>query len=355
MAEKLIEAIRGGELTMVRQALREKPKAAVLARAVVMAGGRAWQPALELLQRHGADLNGVWRGYCAIHNLIQERPHAGAKPEPERLRCLEWLLANGADPEQLGAWPPARAIVVAAFVGEAEFVKRLRDGGSRMDGFAAAALGDRKRVEKALASDADCVRRRDHGGLTALQCACGGRMPRGEYLAIARLLVDAGAEVNARTKSWSHEVDATHYAAGSKDAALLELLLKNGADPDEALGHTVWGKHFELAEMALRHGASAERAVHEGRPLLNNLIRWGQIPATLWMLEHGASPNVADTQGWTAVHQAASRGNARMMRAVLDAGGDTARRDQQGRTPADVAHKKLLAMLQTDVTRAAAR
>ena len=90
--------------------------------------------------------------------------------------------------------------------------------------------------------------------------------------------------------------------------------------------------------------------LHRNGSDLNNLICWGQIPQTMWLLAHNASPNIADTEnGWTAVHQAASRGNARIMRAVLDAGGDLGRRDKQGRTPIDVARSvgrdKLLALM----------
>jgi ankyrin repeat protein len=63
----------------------------------------------------------------------------------------------------------------------------------------------------------------------------------------------------------------------------------------------------------------------------------GRIPETMWLLARNANPNVADVEnGWTAIHQAASRGHARTMRAVLDAGGDVGRRDQQGRTPIDL-------------------
>src|SRR5208337_2185789 len=103
----------------------------------------AIQPILALLKKAGADLNAKWRNYRALHTLLQEESHAAAgKPAPARVACLEWLLANGADPEQPGAWPSARAIVVAGFVGSPEYVKALRQGGAKMDGFAGAALGD---------------------------------------------------------------------------------------------------------------------------------------------------------------------------------------------------------------------
>ena len=66
-------------------------------------------------------------------------------------------------------------------------------------------------------------------------------------------------------------------------------------------------------------------------------MRWGQVKPALWLLERGASPNLPDERGWTALHQAASRGNERMLRACLDAGGDREVRDRFRLTPAMVA------------------
>jgi ankyrin repeat protein len=339
-----IQALREGKLGALRAALEADPQLACEPRLVGAAAGRAMQPALALLKRHGADLNALWRNYRPLHNLLQEEPHAAAgKPAAARLACLEWLLANGADPEQLGAWPSARAMIVAAFVGSPEYVKVLRKGGAKIDGFAGAALGDRKLVEKTLRARPDFARERDHGGLTALQCAAGSRMPKGDTLGIARLLIGAGAEVDALTRSWAQDVNAAYFAAGRKNKSMFDLLLASGADATGALSHAVWGKAYELAESALEHGAAIDRATANGKPLLNDLIRWGQIPQMTWLLEHGASPNVADGRGWTAVHQAASRGNVRMLRAVLDAGGDAKRRDKEGRTPRDVTQSDKLA------------
>jgi ankyrin repeat protein len=55
------------------------------------------------------------------------------------------------------------------------------------------------------------------------------------------------------------------------------------------------------------------------------------------LLAKGASPNVPDERGWTAVHQAVSRGNVRMIEAVMAAGGDGGRPDREGKTPRDLA------------------
>jgi len=121
----------------------------------------------------------------------------------------------------------------------------------------------------------------------------------GPLLEIARLLIKAGADLRAKTKSWSHDIDAVHLAASAKNAALFELLLDSGADATEALAPALWNGSEELAGMALAHGAVLDGAVADRQPLLNNLIRWGGFRPALWLLSHGASPNIADERGWT--------------------------------------------------------
>jgi ankyrin repeat protein len=265
------------------------------------------------------------------------------------MRGLEWMLEHGADPEQTGAWPPARAVIVAAFAGRPEYVKRLRRSG---DVFAAAALADRRRVATALRRRPDFARERDTGGLTALQCAAGSRLP-GPLHEVAQLLIGAGADIGARTKSWGHDVDAVYLAASTKNTPLFELLLDRGADATAALAAALWHGSEELAAMALAHGAVPDRAVAERRPLLNNLIRWGAFRQALWLLRQGASPNIADERGWTAVHQAASRGNERVLQALLEAKGDVMRRDKEGCIPRDRATSDTIrAMLARDVAAA---
>ena len=338
MADAMIEGLRSGKLAGVRAAIQADPKGARNARAIVEAGRLAFQKAIELLHRNGADLNAASRGYRPLHALLQEDPHATVgKPSAQRLACLDWMLKHGADPEQLGAWPSARAIIIAAFVGQPDYVKRLRKAGTKMDGFVAAALGDRKLVEKTLRQRPEFAEERDTGGLTALQCAAGSRYPGARLLDIAHLLLDAGADVQAKTLSWNHEIDALYFAASAKNKSVFELLLRRGGDATEGLVHSLWGAGEDFAELAVAHGGDPDCAVTDGKPLLNHLICWGRVSPALWLLERGASPNVADENGWTAVHQAASRGNERMMRAVLDAGGDLTRRDKQGLTPFDIA------------------
>jgi hypothetical protein len=296
------------------------------------------QPALALLKKAGADLNASWRNYRPLHNLLQSEPHAAAgKPAPARLACLEWLLDNGADPELLGRVAFGARDYRGGVRGFAGICERCCAKAARRW----TVLRERRWAtaswwRKRCGQRPDFARERDHGGLTALQCAAGSRMPKADTLGIARLLIGAGAEVGALTRSWANDVNAAYFAAGRKDKAMFDLLLESGADATDAFSHAVWGGAYELAASALDHGAAIDRATANGKPLLNDVIRWGQIPQMTWLLERKASPNVPDERGWTAVHQAASRGNVRMLRAVLDAGGDPRRRDKEGRMPRNV-------------------
>jgi ankyrin repeat protein len=318
MADPVIEAIRARDLSGLRKLISAPPRA----NAMTECGRAAWLPGFKLLHSRGGDLNAAYRGYRPLHSLLQEETYTAAeKPSEERLNCLDWLLQEGADPEQLGAWPLARAIIVAAFVGSRAYVDRLRNSGALVDDFAAAALGDRKRIERILARLPAFAMARDTNGMTALQYAAGSRIRQDTCGEIARLLVEAGADISARVKSWKNEVNVVYFAASSKNAEIFEMLLDRGADPNDALTTAIWNGNDKLVEIAMLHGAVPDQARADGQPLLNNLIRWGQLKPAMWLLRHGASPNLADAKGWTAVRQAASRGNVRMLQAVLDHGG----------------------------------
>jgi hypothetical protein len=190
------------------------------AKAVVDAATKADIGALKALLSRGADVNGSYRGYRALHALIQTKPHADAtEPSAKQLKTFSWLLAHGADPELPGAWTPSRAILVAAFMGASPYVDLLIRHGCATDVYVAAALGDAAAVKRALGRDKTLATSRDPHGLTVLQCAAASRMGRHDkrvssrLLTIAAMALDAGADIRRKDAKGARPVDVARAKA----------------------------------------------------------------------------------------------------------------------------------------------
>jgi ankyrin repeat protein len=313
------------------------------ARLVVGAAGKAWTAGLAELHRHGADLNGTYKNYRALHALMQTDPHQSETATAARVKCLEWLLTHGADPDQLAAWPAARALVIAAFVGEPKYVDALKRHGPETNIFTAASLGDASKVGALLAKNPALATARDGGLLTALQCCAGSRLGTSDsklaraLLKVAQLLIDAGADANAAVKTWGHDVAVSYFAIRSGQVEMLTFLLEHGLEPTVAVSTAAWESREDILDLLIAHGARIDQSLDGTKPVLNELVRWGQFKPARLLLSKRASPNAPDDRGWTAVHQAVSRGNLKMLEDLMEAGGDATVKDRDGRTPRDMA------------------
>src|SRR5947199_145668 len=58
------------------------------------------------------------------------------------------------------------------------------------------------------------------------------------------------------------------------------------------------------------------------------------------LLEHGAPPNAKQQQGWTALHEAAQRGDNDMIALLLKHGADPTVKNDEGVTPVQLAREK---------------
>lgn len=209
---------------------------------------------------------------------------------------------------------PARAhlvrVVLAGLVGLGASMAEL--------GCSIATLAERgrvRRVERRLARGAN-PDRRDRDGEAALHHAV-----RNDDVAMTRVLVDAGANVDERGPGgcvplWLVE-----------DPTIAELLLDAGASIDVPCGMTdttplVWaltsGK-IEVAQVLLRHGAASLRINEHGETAFE-LALHSRDPEviTLVLRRLGAgNPPVGPARGTTILHHAAARGDVAELRSSL--------------------------------------
>jgi len=157
------------------------------------------------------------------------------------------------------------------------------------------------------------------------------RKPDMDHLEFIRLLLDKGANVNARicgaqstdkeckgdttetrtnfTMQWLYEDGATPFlrAAQSGDVALMKLLLERGADAKIATAH-----HDTALAVASGIGW-VEGVTFEWSPQES-------LEAVKMCLDLGIDPNVADDQGRTALHGAAHKGRTEVIQLLVDHG-----------------------------------
>jgi ankyrin repeat protein len=314
------------------------------------------ESAVRAALRAGSDPDRVVRGWAPLHALVQESVHGeGEDDEARRAKCVRALIEAGADLEVRAGFPPATALVLAGLGGKGRLAQVLIDGGAKVDVFAEAALLRLAAVKKRLARDATLATAEASSGLTLLHFACGSRMVRldakraRDGLALVRLLIDSGADVDriatVNVLGETH-LRPSYFAIGARRFAEAQLLLERGADANAALVTALWNTKDDFArlgELCLGHGARPDVARHDGRPLLNELVRWGQFKPATWLLQQGASTDVADERGWTALHQAASRGHRNFWETIVASGADLTRPDVEGRTPLSIAKAKGLA------------
>ena len=65
----------------------------------------------------------------------------------------------------------------------------------------------------------------------------------------------------------------------------------------------------------------------------------GEEEVTEWLLSHGADPSaVSPIDGRTPLHAASAHGHVAVVARLLSAGANSTKRDEEGLTPAEVAH-----------------
>lgn len=155
-------------------------------------------------------------------------------------------------------------------------------------------------------------------------------------------LIAAGADPNVRHK---HGHTPLHtWAQAEGDPAVACTLIHRGADPNAQDGFGSTPLHDcchsteddpTIARTLLDMGADPNAQNQFGStPLHYCCGHWRDHPAIACTLVRlGADPNAQDLSGRTPMHDAVANGHSRVLRVLLDSGGNANLRDELGDTP----------------------
>ncbi len=159
-----------------------------------------------------------------------------------------------------------------------------------------------------------------HGNRTPLHFAV-----RNELTKIARMLIDAGIDVNLQDEDGQTPL---HMAVVRRNVKIVRMLIDAGADVNRQTkkGSTPlhraaeFGK-VEFAIMLIDAGADVNMQNRNGEtPLHVAIIHHNQVEPSRILIDAGADVNVQDNWDWTPLHWAARNGRVEVAQMLIDAG-----------------------------------
>jgi ankyrin repeat protein len=163
---------------------------------------------------------------------------------------------------------------------------------------------------------------------------------------IANLLYGHGASVDVRD---SDDYTPLTTASVSGEVDIMRWLLDHGADANArtwvgrtALHYAVH-THLDAVQVLLEHSADVNLQDDTGdTPLYESLdsgssLEGKTVDIGRQLLEHGANPNIPNLRNFTPLHRASSRGLLEVSRLLLSYGAKVDVKDEEGRTPFQLA------------------
>ena len=173
---------------------------------------------------------------------------------------------------------------------------------------------------------------------------------------IAKILLDAGADVDATSDSYGKDTTlvlvatSIHPKRAGVQIALMQLLLDHGAVPD-GVNACLGNGRPEAAEFLAQHGAPldlesaaglvrldlVQKLLNESTPTQINRGLWwaseyGRNTVVDFLLDHGADLRAGENTGQTALHWAIVGGQLETVKLLLTRGASLEARNQYGGT-----------------------
>lgn len=219
--------------------------------------------------------------------------------------------------------------------------------------------GDRDAVQAALAAGADPSRRVENNLPPLTNAAYEG------HVEIARLLIEAGAELDPRCRP-NVICKALHHAAERGHAELTRMLLEAGADPDSRgpygdvpLLYALAAGELETARILLELGADPDEPNVSGATPFGGICGLGHSGLVPLALANGADLEARSSFGrhesMTPLMLAAAGGHREVVELLVEAGADPSARSESGGTAATLAaeagHPDVAALLRSPRSR----
>lgn len=341
-----LDQLPKGEGAALLKMLKADPSIALDPAALVAASLHGKSDLVRALLKAGADPEAPTPSHEKYRPLHRAIEHRGFPKNGGHLQTVNILLDAGADPEARSTWMGLTALATAGMTGDAEMIGAVLRRKPARNLFNACILADAARVESILRKKPEAAGGCDVNGMTPLHYAAlsglNSSADQEKLSMIATLLADSGADLDAHPKIGPYpDIAVLHFAAWGKNLAVAKVLLARGANPNLGFPNCLWREPGALGDLFVQHGADVNGLESSGQPLLHSRVHWNLTSVVRWLLEKGSDPNLRDSHGNTALHEAASRGaSPNIVEALLAHGAKKTLKNKKGERAGDIAARK---------------
>ena len=291
---------------------------------LILAAGKNNTEIMSLLVEYGADVRKFIKptfgdSFSAIHAAIPTNS----------IEAIEFLLNKGVPPDHNEPGSKATPLRLASFTLNEGLVSLLIARKAKVDfrdsaGFSSLAFACKEGLDsmaKLLLNKGADPNLEVQEGTTPLMVACYNK-----YYKIIKMLLQAGAFVNAQSTKKSDCITALHVASINNDIQLVNILLNANADINiqDARGKTPMhiacaNGNEEMVQCFLLKKPDLSLCDNNGKSLLHAAIDSNNTKVVTTLLEAGADPNiVGGNSGMPPLHYACTIGNEDIIRLLLN-------------------------------------